>query len=292
MTDLKFKVEEKDSDKRIKKILKEELSISSRLLTKLKNENLIFLNDEPVKASSICVAGDIITVRMRDEKNTFEAENIGFEVLFEDEHILAINKPPKYIVHPTKSHPNHTMANGISYYLKNTNQDFKIRFINRLDRDTSGILLIGKNSYIQDNLMKQMKTDEVKKKYLAFVTGVPKIKEMTIDEPIDLLAGNTILRGVVKNGKDSITRYRVIEIFKNYSLLELELFTGRTHQIRVHLKHIGHPILNDELYGNTISPKIDRLALHSHYLEFTHPVSNEVIKINAELPEDLKKLRD
>ena len=194
-------------------------------------------------------------------------------------------------MHPTKGHPAHTIANGLMQYLIDTEQKFKIRFINRLDMDTSGLLIIAKNSHAQDSFMKQMKANTIRKKYTAVVKGVIPENEGTIDLPIGRPDPDRVERWVMtEGGFPSVTHYSVIERFKNHTLVRLILETGRTHQIRVHMAYTGYPVLGDHLYGGENPLLIERQALHSRYLSFNHPVSDERIDVEAPLHEDMLKL--
>jgi 23S rRNA pseudouridine1911/1915/1917 synthase len=194
------------------------------------------------------------------------------------------------VVHPTKGHPDNTIANGLVNYINKTRQSFKIRFINRLDRDTSGLLMIAKNPFAQQELSNQMIKNVVEKKYLAVVYGIIEKDYGIIDEPIGRTEKDSIHRKVIESGQRSITHYEVVERYKNASLVRLTLETGRTHQIRVHMKHIGHPLIGDELYGYVDNELIDRQALHSETLKFYQPRTGEEKFVKAEIPEDIKNL--
>jgi len=235
--------------------------------------------------------GDRITVSLPKEKSDFEPENIPITVVFEDEDLLIINKQPGYVVHPTKGHPCHTMTNGIMNYILENNKHFKIRFINRLDMDTSGLLAVAKNSHCQDDMSKQMSENGVMKKYVAIVKGIIAEEEGTVDLPIDREHEDHVKRAVLENGYPSVTHYKVLERFeKGYTMVELVLETGRTHQIRVHMSHIGHPIIGDVLYGEASVWLIERQALHAKYLAFRHPVTGQFMELEAPLPEDMLAL--
>ncbi len=285
----KYVIKENDKELPIKELLKRNFRFSTRLIIKLKVNNGVMLNGIPVKMNEKGHhTGDILTVFMPEEVSSFEPENIPVSVIYEDDDLLIINKQPGYVVHPTKGHPCHTMANGIMKYMLDQNMQYKIRFINRLDMDTSGLLAIAKNSYCQDDLARQMADNNVMKKYTAIVKGTLEENEGTIDLPIGKEEEGKVKRTVIKNGSQSITHYRVIERYnKGYSMVELILETGRTHQIRVHLSHIGHPVVGDVLYGETSVWLIERQALHAGYLSFKHPVTKQFMEFEAPLPEDI-----
>ena len=171
-----------------------------------------------------------------------------------------------------------------------THQSFKIRFINRLDMDTTRLLIVSKNSHCQDHLSKQMKENKVKKIYVALVKGCLENDKGKIDAPIGRLYEDHVLRGVVSDGFPSVTNYKVLQRYcDNYTLVELQLETGRTHQIRVHMNHIGHPVLSDALYDEVMPDIIKRQALHASYLSFIHPITGEPVSFYAPVPEDIKQ---
>ncbi|MCQ2555449.1 MAG: RluA family pseudouridine synthase, partial [Clostridia bacterium] len=293
-----------------------------RLLTKLKKEDLIFLNGKPTRGWVGVNPGDEVTIRLPEEKNDFPPEDIPLDIVFEDDDIIVINKQPYIVVHPTKGKPYHTIANAVSYKMLQDNESYKIRFVNRLDMNTSGLLIIAKNSHAQNSLSKQMQTDELTKKYIALTDGIFEEKTGTISAPLGRPDPDEVERWVMEDGLPSVTHYRVLKEFKKdertFSLVEFNLETGRTHQIRVHSAYIGHPIVGDHLYlhgdpfeyrrihgdprppltgikgprlesnPEIVSDLIDRQALHAYYLEFTHPVTGEHLKIETEIPEDMK----
>ncbi|WP_037373146.1 RluA family pseudouridine synthase [Anaerovorax odorimutans] len=293
MKESKFEyiVKEKDTHLKIKEILKNNFNFSSRLMTKLKVNNSVFCNGKSIKMYLVPKLGDKITVRLPKEKSEFEPENIEINVVYEDDDLLIINKQPGYVVHPTKGHPNHTIANGIMKYIINTDQNFKIRFINRLDMDTSGLLIIAKNSHCQNDFSKQMSAGQVTKRYVAIVKGIISDDEGTIDLPIAKAMDDHVIRIVRDDGYPSVTHYKVLKRYeKGYTKVELLLETGRTHQIRVHMSHIGYPVVGDVLYGNTAVWLIERQALHARYLSFKHPITGKEMEVEAELPDDMIEL--
>ena len=284
-------IKENDKELPIKELLKRNFGFSSRLMTKLKVNNCVQLNGTLVKMYEKGIPGDRISVSLPKEKSDFEPEDIPISVVYEDEDLLIINKQPGYVVHPTKGHPCHTMANGIMNYILKNDKHFKIRFINRLDMDTSGLLAVAKNSHCQDDMSKQMSDNKVTKKYIAIVKGIITEEEGTVDLPIDREQEDHVKRAVMEEGYPSVTHYKVLQRFeKGYTMLELLLETGRTHQIRVHMSHIGHPIVGDVLYGEASVWLIERQALHARYLSFYHPVTNRFMELEAPLPDDMQLL--
>ena len=203
--------------------------------------------------------------------------------------MLILNKPASIAVHPSLLHFDNTLSNGVKYYFNSIGLKKKIRIVNRLDKDTSGIVIFAKNEYVQENLIQQMKSNTFKKYYIAIVEGLLEKNMFTINAPISRKEGSIIERCVNKNGAISITQYHVIKKYSNYSLVYINLLTGRTHQIRVHMSYIKHPILGDTLYGNS-SNLINRQALHACKVNFIHPITNLPITIESNISEDIKNL--
>jgi len=292
MSKFEYIVPESDAGRQIKDIIRNEFTFSRKLRTNLKKDrSLILLNGALTQGWHSVKPGDIITVDFPDETSHFEPENIPISVIYEDDDLLIINKQPGYVCHPTKGHPCHTMANGIQKYIVDSGQSFKIRFINRLDMDTSGLLAIAKNSHSQDNITKQMAAGNVLKKYVAVVKGIIEDDTGVISAPIGRPDPERVERGVIEGGHDSTTHFTVLRRFeKGFTMVELILETGRTHQIRVHLSHSGHPVVGDHLYGGENPLLIERQALHAFYLGFYHPVTGERMEFSAPIPEDILKL--
>ena len=273
----------------INTILRLNYRFSSRFKTKIKYQKLIDLNGTPTPGYIKPEVGDIIGVRLPEESNDFPAEDIPLDVIYEDDDLLIINKQPGIIVHPTKGHPEHTIANGLMKYMADTKQNFKIRFANRIDMDTSGIIVVAKNANAQNELASQMRRGTVKKKYIALVEGIVDKDHFEIDLPIGRPDPISIQRTVMyEGGKDALTEVDVLERYEAHTLVEVTLHTGRTHQIRVHLSHIGHPIAGDALYGGS-DELIGRQALHAHYIEFDHPFTHERVSFEATLLEDMRR---
>lgn len=284
-------IKENETELRIKELLKRNFGFSTRLMNKLKAGEYVRLNGSPVKMYATGNIGDFITVELPQENSHFEPEQIPISVVYEDEDLLIVNKQPGYVVHPTKGHPCRTLANGIMNYMLENKKNFKIRFINRLDMDTSGLLIVAKNSHCQDDMQKQMIENTVVKKYVAVVKGIIQEGEGTVDLPIDKEHEDRVKRAVKEEGYPSVTHYRVLERFaRGYTLVELLLETGRTHQIRVHMSHIGHPVVGDVLYGEASVWLIERQALHARYLSFRHPVTGAFVEMEAPLPDDMQAL--
>lgn len=280
-----------ENDRTVKGILVENLKFSRRLSKKLELSGMIFLNEKVTKLNKSVFKGDVLSVEFKAEEDEYNAVNIPIEIIYEDADMLIVNKPPYIVVHPTKSHQDNTIANGVAYYFKENGIKKKVRFVNRLDMNTSGIVIIAKNPYIHNELSNQMKSNMVEKYYYAIVEGLLKDDKGTISEPIGRLNAEDIIRIVNPAGKECITHYEVEKRLKDKTLVKLKLETGRTHQIRVHMKHIGHPVLGDTLYGSE-SKEIGRQALHCYEMIFVHPMTGEKMVIKLELPEDMSRLID
>ena len=292
---------EEDEELYIKELLQRRFHYSSRLIRKLKAEGGVSVNGKPARLRQKGRAGDVLRVRFPRESSYFEPEDIPLAVVYEDDDLLVVNKQPGLVVHPTKNYQTGTLANALAFWMQKREVDYKTRFVNRLDRDTSGLILIAKNAHCQKAIADQMDRQQVRKCYLAIVHGCPDQEEGIIDLPIDKDPDHAARRKVMDPGYASRTRYRVLERFAGsagggqipgYGLLELTLESGRTHQIRVHLSHMGWPVVGDELYGSLYgyTPENDlmkRQALHACELELTQPSTGERIRVEAELPEDM-----
>ncbi|MBR2674599.1 MAG: RluA family pseudouridine synthase [Mogibacterium sp.] len=278
----------------VNQILRANYKFSVRFKTKMKYQSLVDLNGTPTKGYIKPEVGDIIAVRLPEEMSDFEPEDIPIEIIYEDDDIIIINKQPGIIVHPTKGHPNHTIANALMKYMLESGQSFKIRFANRIDMDTSGIIIVAKNSNAQNELSLQMRKGRVVKNYIALTEGAAAEEHFFVNEPIGRPGEVSIQRTVMsidEGGKDASSEFELIDYYeyadhKTHSLLLVKLHTGRTHQIRVHLSHIGHPIAGDELYGGS-SDLINRQALHAYYIEFDHPHTGERMSFKSPIPGDI-----
>lgn len=295
MTDFIHKVTPEDEGLQVKDIMRQYFDFSARLRNRIKREKLVTLNGSVTEGWIKTTAGDIVKITLPDEKSNFLPQDIPLYPVFEDDDILVLNKQPGLIVHPTKGHPTGTVANALMSYMEKTGRHFKIRFVNRLDMDTSGLLVVAKNAYCQNDYTRQMKEGQVEKRYIAIVTGTPSSDSGIIDLPIGRPDPVDVRRGVMESGAPSVTHYRVLERFPSsvypcgYSLVELLLETGRTHQIRVHMSHIGHPILGDRLYGGENIHLMERQSLHAARLSFTHPITKERLDIEAPIPDDMRR---
>lgn len=289
MMNLIYKVE---LNMNINDILTQKLNVSTRLKNKLIKNKHILLNGVFVDTRSIAHAGDILTIDFSypEDNSNIVSRPIDLDIVYEDEHLLVINKPAGLAIHPSILHFDDSLANGVKYYFDTIGLKKKIRAVNRIDLNTSGLVLFAKNEYVQECLIKQMNSSSFEKTYLAVIFGTLENKKGTINASIARKENSIIERCVAKNGQIAITHYEVLHEFEGYSLVKCTLGTGRTHQIRVHMAYIGHPLLGDSLYGKSDQPLINRQALHSYQMSFIHPVSNKKISLEAKLPKDIENL--
>lgn len=284
---LRFQVKEVYESMKLISVLKDEVKLSSRWIKKLKQEKAVLVNGYNISMNANLRLGDQIEIHMPEEENIFEPENIPLEVLYEDDHFLVVNKQAYMVVHPTKGHHEHTLANAIAYYMYSKKENYKIRFGHRLDRDTSGGLIICKNGHSQKWIHDQMLDGSLYKSYVALVEGNVIEDKDTIDLPILEPGEDQILRRVDSSGASCVSHYEVLERLKGYTWVKIHIETGRTHQIRVHMAHIGHPVLGDSLYGHK-DDYLNRQALHAKILKFKN-LEGQIITIDAPLPEDMKR---
>ena len=274
-------------ENKLKSELLDKMNISVRMLCSIKKEKSVTVNGKYVPMHTMVYGGDIIKIELPHESNEYESQQMGIEVLYEDFDLLVVEKPFGMVVHPTRNHLENTMLNALKYYFDENGIKSKVRFVNRLDRDTSGILIVAKNAYAHSVLTKDTSMWEMHKKYIAVVEG--KLDESgTIRLPI-IKSEDGIRRMVDENGQECVTHYRTIKSNERASFVELELETGRTHQIRVHMSAMGHPIFGDELYGGNLD-LIERQALHCIELGFYSPRLEKEIRVKTKLHDDITEL--
>lgn len=287
----RYTIHMEDGGITLKEYLKSRHLYSHRILTAIKKEGGLIVNGKEAFFQTILQDNDTVFVDLGIEKADSVPIEIAFDVIYEDDDVLLINKPPGLITHPTRHHQTDTLTNGIYHYWQKRGDKGKVRFVNRLDMGTSGVVLVAKNKYVHYFIQQQMTQRKVKKLYLAIAEGKFEKQQDTIDAPICRNEPDGILRGVNPIGKESLTSYKVLRYFpkQNVSLVQIELLTGRTHQIRVHMRHIGHPILGDELYDKK-STAIDRQALHAEAIGFSHPRSKRYETYCAPMWKDMQKI--
>ena len=280
---------ENNKYKNINEILSLEFKISTRLKNKLIKKGMIFLNGSVVDTRSNINIGDklVIDFNYNEDNSNIVPKEIPLDIVYEDDWLLVVNKPSGIAIHPSILHFDNSLSNGIRFYFDKIGLKKKIRPVNRLDTDTSGLVIFAKCEYIQESLSFQMKDNTFKKEYICLCSGLFDKKEGTINLPIARKEGSIIERCIDENGKKAITHYKVLKEFKDYSLVLCKLETGRTHQIRLHMASTHHPILGDTLYG-TSSSLISRQALHSYKMKFVHPITKKELELTANLPQDIK----
>ena len=290
--ELKYLVENKDY-KNINEILSLHFKISTRLKNKLIKEKRIFLNGKNIDSRYEVNIGDniVIDFNYEEDNSNIVAKNIPLDIIYEDEWFLVLNKPAGIAIHPSILHYEASLSSGVKYYFDQIGLKKKIRPVNRLDFNTSGVVIFAKCEYIQECFSKQMQEGLFKKNYICLVEGIFDKKIGTINLPIARKPGSIIERCIDSNGQTSVTCYNVLEenVSEGISLVNCSLETGRTHQIRVHMKAIGHPLIGDTLYGFS-SNLINRQALHSFQISCIHPVTKKNCNFKAEIPEDIKNI--
>ena len=289
---------ESQSGIRIDKFLSDELPEMSRsYIQKLIKEDQVTVNGKIVKANYKLSADDFVVVCQPELKEPdILAEDIPLDILYEDEDFLVINKPKGMVVHPSAGHYSGTLVNALMYYCKDDlsgiNGVMRPGIVHRIDMDTTGSLLVCKNDFSHQHIAQQLKEHSIRRVYHAIVHGVIEEEEGTVDAPI---GRHPIERKKMsinyKNGKEAVTHYKVIQRFKNYTYIQCQLETGRTHQIRVHMASIKHPLLGDQVYGPQKNPfKLQGQTLHAKIIGITHPRTNEYIEADAPIPEYFQKL--
>ena len=278
---------------RLDKYVSEKLECSRSLINKMIEKEEILVNEEKVKSSYKIKEHDVITiVHEHVEETNVVPTKMDLNILYEDEDILVINKPVGLIVHPGSGNKKNTLANGLLYYTKNLsniNGEERPGIVHRLDKDTSGIMLVAKSNEAHAILAEYFKKHEVKRKYIALLCGIFPHNKAKIDAPIGRDEKNRKKMTVTdKNAKQAITHLEVLKRFQNHTLVSLHLETGRTHQIRVHMKYIGYPVFNDPLYGQQVIEKVGQF-LHSESINFIHPITKEKMQFTCPLPDFFTK---
>ena len=274
--------------------------LSRTMIKKLIESNNILVNDKSEKVSYKVQANDNISIDVPKAKETkLKAQEIPLDIIYEDSDIIVVNKPKGMVVHPANGNPDGTLVNAILSICKNSlsgiGGELRPGIVHRLDKDTSGLIIVAKNDKAHINMSEQIKERNVKKTYIALVRGNVPEEEATINMPIGRSTKDRKKMAVTKNGKQAITHFKVLKRYSKYTLLEIKIETGRTHQIRVHMAEIGYPVVGDAVYSNGKNEfGIEGQMLHAYKLEFMHPITNKHMELTAPLPqyfeEILKKL--
>ncbi len=288
-----FRIDSTHDGRSLSDYLRLHLELSHKSISRLKRlDNGMVLNGVRVTVRAILREGDLLSLALEDQES---AENIlpvplPLDILYEDAHLIALNKPPFMPTHPSHGHSDDTLANGLAFYFRQKGEPFVFRTLNRLDRDTSGVVLVSKDKQTAGLLSAQMASGGIRKHYLALLCGIIEPPSGRIDAYIRRVSDSIITRETVAEplpgAKAAITEYVLLACSDQYSLVSAAPLTGRTHQLRVHFASVGHPILGDSLYGSA-DPAIPRQALHAASLTLTHPYTGEEMVIKAPLPSDI-----
>ncbi len=289
-----MKIEVLENNIRLDNYLIDKLDSSRSKIQKQIKNNSILVNDKNTKSSYLVKTGDIITITdVKEESSNIEPEDIKLDIVYEDEYLLVVNKPSGMVVHPGCGNRNHTLVNALMHHSKLSNLDnIRPGIVHRIDAYTSGLLMVAKDDKTHRELALELKSNKAKRKYLALVHGVIVEDTATIDAPIGRDTKNRKKMCVTSvNSKDAITHIKVLERYIDTTFIECTLETGRTHQIRVHLSYINHPIVNDSVYGykKQINPTFGQM-LHAYTLGFTHPVTHEYLEFKAEPPKEFMEI--
>lgn len=280
-----------ESGQRIDKYIAEKQEISRVAVQRLIEEENILVNGKATKSSYLTQVGDVVTIQIPEVKEIgLQPQELPLDVIYEDEDIIVINKAKGMVVHPAAGNPDGTLVNAIMAHCKGKlsgiGGELRPGIVHRLDKDTSGLLVIAKNDKAHLAMSEQIQNREVKKTYLALVRGIVPENEATIKMPIGRSTKDRKKMAVTPKGKEAITHFKVLERFEKYTYLEVKIETGRTHQIRVHMAEIGHPVVGDMVYSNGKNEfQIEGQMLHAHRLEFKHPITKKDMCLEAPLPE-------
>ncbi|MBR4831495.1 MAG: RluA family pseudouridine synthase [Butyrivibrio sp.] len=276
-------------------IMRQRLFLSGREVSRCKKfEDGVMCKGKPIRTIEELNPGQTLVIRIyEDMDNSSEIipSDVPIDVVYEDEDLILINKPGDMVVHPSYAHYKDSLSNAVAGYYSRKGEEHVMRVIGRLDRETSGLIIFAKNRHSASLLSRQGQSMSKRKEYLALCSGIFKEKEGTVDAPIERIPGQRMIREVRSDGKRAVSNYKVVEEYGDYSLVRLSLETGRTHQIRVHMAYLGHPLLGDNFYGKEISDSrgLARAALHAAHLEFDQPITGEHLVFEAKMPEDMRR---
>lgn len=255
----------------------------------------VTVNGQVVKPKYKLAAGDQITIKPeKPKKINLEPENIPLDIVYEDDDVIVVNKPQGMVVHPAPGHPDHTLVNALLYHspLSTINGEFRPGIVHRIDKDTSGLLMVAKNDMAHRSLAAQLKAKTNEREYVALVHGVIKEDRGTIDAPLGRSRKDRKKQAVVADGRHAVTHFKVLKRYRHYTLVSCRLETGRTHQIRVHMKYIGHPLAGDPLYGPRKTLPGHGQYLHARLLGFKHPRTGKQMTFTAPLPDYFRRMLD
>ena len=292
--EIEYTVTEADGRLTAGEIMRERLMLSSREVSRCKQfDDGVMCKGMPIRIISVLEPGEVLTVRLYEDienGSLIIPSDEPIDIVYEDEDLILLNKKGDMVVHPSYAHYKDSLSNALAGYYKKTGQEHVMRVIGRLDRETSGLIIFAKNRHSASILSRKRERMSRRKEYLALCNGIFETKEGTVDAPIERIPGQRMIREVRDDGKRAITHYKVEKEFQDFSLVRLKLDTGRTHQIRVHMSYLGHPLLGDNLYGKDIQDNkgLTRAALHACHLEFEQPITGEKLSFEAQLPEDMQ----
>ena len=293
----KYIVKQEEQGKRLDMYVTNKNSeITRTAIQRMIEQGYILVNGKKQKVAYKIFDGDVVTVEKVEAKSIeLKAQEIPIEIIYEDKDIIVVNKPKGMVVHPANGNPDGTLVNAIMAICKDSlsgiGGEIRPGIVHRLDKDTSGLLIVAKNDKAHVKMSEQIKNHEVKKTYIALVRGVVKENEATIDMPIGRSTSDRKKMSVIKTGKNAVTHIKVLKRYDKYTLLEINIETGRTHQIRVHLSYIGYPIIGDYLYSNGKNEfGVIGQCLHAKSLEFKHPITGEQMKLDAPIPDYFEKI--
>ena len=290
---MKIKISEEISDRLDVYLSKKLIETRNNIANNINSGNIL-VNDKIVKCGYKLRIGDIIDVNLQDKITSVIPENIKLDIYYEDDDIIVVNKPSGMVVHPGAGNKSGTLVNALMYYTKgklsDINGEVRPGIVHRIDKDTSGLLLVSKTNEAHRILSDDFKNKRIKRKYVALVEGVINENSGKIDAPIGRNVNDRIKMAVRANGKKAVTNFKVIERYKNSTLLECILETGRTHQIRVHMAYINHPVINDPLYGKPFDEYGQ--MLHAGYIGFVHPIKKEFMEFSSPLEKRFLEILD